>query len=126
MSNQADTKIYRNRIIKNMSKIIIKRIEKFLPGEEFREITPDIVPNVPPYYMISNKGRLYSAATGKFLKPEIDKDGYFRATLAMGDGTNIHKHYHRLEMLAFNPISNPSEMQVNHIDGNKQNVIFLI
>jgi len=55
------------------------------------------------------------------MKTSIDKDGY--STITLKNDRNGYSHFgiHRLMMIAFRPIDNMENMQVNHIDGNKLN-----
>lgn len=50
-----------------------------------------------------------------------DKTGYMQVTLCLENAKTITVRIHRIEMLCFCPIENCDNMQVNHIDGNKQN-----
>lgn len=72
-------------------------------------------------YAIEEDGRVWSKYTKKYMKTSIDKDGY--STITLKNDRNGYSHFgiHRLLMIAFKPIENMEEMQVNHIDGNKQN-----
>lgn len=65
-------------------------------------------------YQISNQGRVWSTfLAGRYLKPDIDKDGYHCVKLK-GKGFKIH----RLVGVAFIP--NPeNKPQINHKKGNK-------
>lgn len=67
-------------------------------------------------YCAAKDGRIYNKKTGKFLKGSKDKDGYLRFRL---NGTNVS--IHRMVLETFSPIVEMHKMQVNHIDGNKQN-----
>lgn len=70
-------------------------------------------------YTIYSDGRVYSERTGKFLKPEIDKDGYLIVDLRRNGEHNLKK-VHRLVASAFIP--NPNNYPVvNHIDEDKAN-----
>ena len=68
-------------------------------------------------YGISDSGRVKNLKTNKILKAEVDKDGYLKVNLYLGD---VKKHFfvHRLVAIAFIP--NPNNLpQVNHINGIK-------
>lgn len=69
-------------------------------------------------YEVSSNGRVRNKKTGKILKSELRK-GYPRITL---NKNNISKPYsvHRLVADTFFD-GDHSNMQVNHIDGNKEN-----
>lgn len=72
-------------------------------------------------YEVSNLGQVRSFYTreAKVLKPSINKDGYLKVGLRK-DGKQYLKSIHRLVATAFIP--NPEDkLQVNHIDGDKQN-----
>ena len=72
-------------------------------------------------YSIEEDGRVWSHYGKKYMKTSIDKDGY--STISLKNDRNGYSHFgiHRLLMIAFNPIDNMENMQVNHIDGNKTN-----
>lgn len=75
-------------------------------------------------YYISNYGQIYSISNReqpRMLIPTVMDNGYSRYILKAKDKESVNYLAHRLEMEIFNPIGNSSEMQVNHIDGNKQN-----
>lgn len=72
-------------------------------------------------YAIEEDGRVYSKTIKKYMKTSIDKDGY--STISLKNDRNGYSHFgiHRLLMIAFNPIENMENMQVNHLDGDKTN-----
>ena len=55
------------------------------------------------------------------MKFMIDKDGYYRVRLTLANGKRRNFPVHRLVLGMFSPINNMTELQVNHIDGNKHN-----
>ena len=71
-------------------------------------------------YYVYEDGRIYSTLSNKWLKPDINKNGYCQITLFIN-----HKPFrikvHRLVALLF--IGNPplNKNMINHIDGNKTN-----
>ena len=65
-------------------------------------------------HYISEDGRVYNTKTKKYLSGSLDKDGYRRFRL---NGLNVS--FHRILMEVFNPVENMSELEVNHINGNK-------
>ena len=70
-------------------------------------------------YEISEYGEIRNKKTGKLLKLNPDKDGYFRVCLSENNH-HVTRIVHRLVAQAF--IENPLKKEtVNHIDGNKQN-----
>lgn len=76
-------------------------------------------------YQISNQGRVKSLARqcGNYYKPEtirtlsLTRDGYPKIRLQVGD-KDVTTRVHRLVAEAF---LGPSDLTVNHKDGNKQN-----
>lgn len=72
-------------------------------------------------YMITEDGKVYSCMYNKFLFKWLDKDGYEKITLCCTDGKRHAFSVHRLVMETYCPIDNPSNMQINHKDGNKTN-----
>lgn len=75
----------------------------------------------PNLYAIEEDGRVWSKYAKKYMKISLDKDGY--STISLKNNRNGYSHFgiHRLLMIAFKPIDNMEDMQVNHIDGNKSN-----
>ena len=72
-----------------------------------------------PQYEISNFGNIKSNYKNKLLKFQQDKDGYFQVNLYKNKIGKTNK-IHRLVALYF--VENKyNKLQVNHIDGNKQN-----
>lgn len=88
--------------------------------EEFVDITDKIVPNIKPYYMISNYGRLWHKYQHKFIIPNFDSKGYLFRPLATNNGP-LNCRIHRLVLLAFAYIPGCENLQVNHKDGIKSN-----
>lgn len=74
-------------------------------------------------YAISNYGRIYDFENKRFLNYSTDKDGYFIAWVHIPGVGGKTIRVHRFEMLSFYPIENYMEMQVNHKDGAKQNLM---
>lgn len=87
--------------------------------ELFRHVTDDMVPGVRPHYQVSNKGRVYSFYSNRFMDIRLDHHGYCKVCLSRYNGKAIHKSVHRLVCMAFKPIPNMDELQVNHINGIK-------
>lgn len=75
-------------------------------------------------YYISSKGRIYDTERDIILSYSIDKDGYYMASIKINENNIGYKkiRVHRFELLSFDYIDNFIEMQVNHKDGNKQNL----
>lgn len=103
----------------------IINIEKYFHSssyEEWRLITDIAIPEILPYYYISNIGRVYSIYTNKILSPSIsDTSQYYSIAFATYNGTYIRRTIHRMEMIMFNHIENFENLVVNHIDCNKIN-----
>ena len=73
-------------------------------------------------YAIDEFGTVYSKYCGnRAMKTSIDKDGYLTITLKNDRNTYSHFGIHRLLLIAFRPVENMENLQVNHIDGNKLN-----
>lgn len=70
-------------------------------------------------YSIEEDGRVWSHFSKKYMKVKEDKDGYFALSLKNNNNGYSKFSIHRLLMIAFNPIENMEQMQVNHINGNK-------
>ena len=91
------------------------------------------IPNFGGSYQVSNMGRVRSVDRvvtcsdgrvrkykGRVLKSLLNDRGYERITLSNG-GKCIIKRVHRLVLETFKPHVNMSDLQVNHIDGDKLN-----
>lgn len=76
----------------------------------------------PKYdYYISEEGYVYTSQYNRKLKTHLDKDGYVKVRLVCDDN---HRHtfsMHRLVAENFMPVENMNMLQINHIDGNKEN-----
>lgn len=90
-----------------------------MPGEYFVDITPDIIPGVYPYYMISNYGRLFNKYTSCFIGNNSNPNHYTHCILSGEPNTQIDLH--RLVMMVFHPRPDFANMYINHKDGNKTN-----
>lgn len=84
-----------------------------------------LYPEVKDYYTIDEEGKVYSEYSKRYLTPCANKNNtqnnYFRVNLQRQDGTTNRYAIHRMLMLAFRPVKDMENLQVNHIDGNKQN-----
>lgn len=75
-----------------------------------------------PRYSISSKGRLYDHRDYRFVNYSIDKDGYYMASITVPDVGYKKIRVHRFELLSFYYHPDFMNLQVNHKDGNKQNL----
>lgn len=80
--------------------------------ERFKDI-----PGYEGLYQVSTHGNVYSVRSNKVLRPGGSGDGYSTIALCVNKKCSSKK-IHRLVMLTF---IGPSNLQVNHIDGNKLN-----
>lgn len=89
---------------------------------------PEVWEGIPGYigiYEISSLGRVRTLTRRKSIKAgyifrlKPHKSGYFYADLTDRNGNRKKCFVHRLMMLAFHPIDNPDDMDVNHKDGQK-------
>lgn len=69
-------------------------------------------------YEIFEDGRIWSYASNKWLKPKLNKSGYFNINLSNGKPTTFRLN--RVVYEAFNG-EIPEDMYVNHIDEDKTN-----
>lgn len=72
-------------------------------------------------YEVYEDGRIYSYKKKRFLKPVTMKNGYQIVCLYDNEGKQKNYYLHRVvwESVTSEPI--PSNMQINHIDENKEN-----
>ena len=77
------------------------------------------IENYEGKYAITEDGKVWSYKSNKFLKPSLDKDGYYKVSLC---SNSKYKQFfiHRLVAIAFipNPENKPT---VDHIDGDIKN-----
>lgn len=71
-------------------------------------------------YLVDDSGGVYSNRSGKMLAPKTDKDGYFEYCLCV-NSVRTYRRAHRLVAECYLPPREGSNLQVNHIDCNKQN-----
>lgn len=83
------------------------------------EIFKDI-PGLEGRYSVSNRGRVYSRISKKFLKPKVHRNGYLHLILYRPDGTWKDEYIHRLVAKVFCEKKEGCNV-VNHLDGDKQN-----
>lgn len=87
-----------------------------------RPITEYIVPGINPNaYCITNFGRVWSNLTNSFRSIGHYRNGYCKLNIRLKDGSDKTLSIHRLVAMAFNPVPNMDTLEVNHIDGNKDN-----
>lgn len=89
-------------------------------GEIWKFIDETVIPEIKPYYIISNFGRVYNIYLERYTYG-YNCSGYSLLELRLKNGESRYLCIHRLLMLTFCPIENSENLQVNHIDGNKQN-----
>lgn len=71
-------------------------------------------------YYVTDDGRVWSERSKKFMAKTLDRYGYEKVCLMSPEGRHRHS-VHRLILENFNPVPGMDKLQVNHIDGNKQN-----
>ena len=71
-------------------------------------------------YLINECGDIFDIKENKLRKPTKSKKGYLKVSFYLY-GKYKKKFVHRLVLSTFNPVKNMNELQVNHIDGNKEN-----
>ena len=76
--------------------------------------------DIKPLYEINAYGSVRNKITGKILKPNFNK-GYHRYSLRQKNGGTKHIFAHRMVAMSFIADKSKSNLQVNHIDGNKLN-----
>lgn len=100
--------------------------------EEWRLITPDILPHVREnVYWISNHGRFYSNLIsnrnpkGFVTRGRLNSNGYLEVTLrrdsGSGNGCRLHQKVHRLVMMMFRYIPGCEFLEIDHVDSDKTN-----
>lgn len=72
-------------------------------------------------YYVTDDGRIWSDRTQKYLSPQYDKNGYVKVQMRSTDNCSHRYSVHRLVLENFKSVDGMEKLQVNHIDGNKQN-----
>ena len=84
------------------------------------------IPGYEDLYEIDQQGNVFAIQEHKHLKAGrkknvgIDPAGYVRIALCR-DGKTKFRLIHRLVMISWQPIEGCDKLDVNHLDGNKQN-----
>lgn len=88
-----------------------------LPGEEWRDVA-----GTDGKYQVSNMGRVksFKRIPAALLKPNNNGDNYWQVNFRV-NGKRRSLLVHRLVMLAFAPIDNPDDFEVDHLDANEAN-----
>lgn len=81
----------------------------------------ELYPNIKDCYVINDLGEIRNINTNNLISKKIERDGYVRVSLMKKGGGTTYIQLHRLLMMAFRPVENMDKLQINHIDGNKQN-----
>lgn len=84
-------------------------------NEVFKKANPYGDYDVSGYY-VSNYGRIYNNDTNLICAQSHYSNGYVRSKVHCRDIL-----VHRLVMSTFNPVNGMNDLEVNHIDGNKDN-----
>ncbi len=81
----------------------------------------DLYPDIKDCYAIDDMGKIRNINTGNYIKISKNHNGYMRVSLMKKGGGTTSIQYHRLLMMLFKPTENMEKLQINHIDGNKEN-----
>jgi len=71
-------------------------------------------------YIIYENGTIWDVEKQKFKKFTIHYKGYYKASFYI-NGKDKKFFVHRLVLQTFNPVEGMEDLQINHIDGNKEN-----
>ena len=78
------------------------------------------IANCPDYKLNKKTNKVFSLKTIKYLKTQLDKDGYYLVYL-YNEIKNSNYRLHRIVYSAHNPTEDISLLQIDHIDNNKTN-----
>lgn len=78
------------------------------------------IPGFEGLYAVTTDGQVWSYRRKKFLAPGRNGKGYLFVVLSVDNVQKICK-VHRLVLEAFNPVEGMDQLQVNHLDENKEN-----
>lgn len=72
-------------------------------------------------YGVNRHGVIWTCFRDRVLTSKFHRDGYLFVRLLDDFGISKNYYVHRLVLMTFNPVLNMNNLQVDHIDGNKQN-----
>lgn len=81
----------------------------------------DFLPNIKDLYTINDNGEIFSDISGKMKTRNKGNTEYQIINFMTQEGKKKTYRVHRLVMMAFKPIENMDNLEVNHIDGDKKN-----
>lgn len=71
-------------------------------------------------YVITDKDEIINKNTGNKIKLIKARNGYMMVSLMKKGGGTTYLPFHKIKMMAFKPVDNMEKLQVNHINGNKE------
>ena len=71
-------------------------------------------------YTIDEYGNIFDVKLQRYRKPIVHKKGYLKMSFYV-NGKDKKFFIHRLVLQTFKPVEDMDKLQVNHIDGDKQN-----
>lgn len=89
--------------------------------EVFLIIGDDVVNDIMPWYLVSNKGNIFSTYSNRILTKTLNYDGYYVCTLRTKNNIGITSYIHRIEKMVFDYNPNYMNLSIDHIDCNKIN-----
>lgn len=81
----------------------------------------EFLPELKDYYTVTSDGEFYSDNSGLMKTRNRAGTEYQIINFSTTDGKKKTFRAHRLVLMAFHPVENMNELEVNHIDGNKKN-----
>lgn len=81
----------------------------------------EIIPELKDYYTVTSTGEFYSDNSGKMKTRNKPGTDYQIINFTTVSGKKRTFLAHRLVLMAFCPVSNMKDLEVNHIDGDKKN-----
>lgn len=81
----------------------------------------DFIPELKDYYTVTSDGEFYSDNSGKMKTRNKPGTDYQIINFQQINGKKKTFRAHRLVLMAFNPVENMSQLEVNHKDGDKRN-----
>ena len=78
------------------------------------------LPGLKGEYTIDEDGNIFDVANNRYKRCYVNAKGYLFCSFRI-NGRAKTRFVHRLVLMTFNPVEGMENLQVNHIDGNKQN-----